>query len=178
MKQNKGKRVSQTRDSWCTPERVRRPLAEFFSPLHLDPCSNRESKTGAIIEWFGPPKHTNGLAMPWGAIPVEREPDELIRVFMNPPYSAKLDWARKAFDEWQTGRCEIIGLLPADTDTQWFHRYARPAPAKVFVEGRLTFEGDVAQPAMFPVVIPYWGPRPTAFLDVFGSLGWGVRSGA
>jgi hypothetical protein len=176
MKPNKGVRASETKDGWCTPERVRTPLGLFFNPLHLDPCSNRASKTGALIEWYGPPGGTNGLAMPWGSVPVDREPGELVRVFMNPPYSDKRAWARKAFDEWMTGGCEIIGLLPADTDTQWFHRYALKAPAMVFVEGRLTFEGDVSGPAMFPVVLPYWGPRPSAFLDAFGYLGWPVRN--
>lgn len=159
-----GKQVSETRDSWCTSADIIKRLYLFSGPPALDPCSNPNSIVGAAIEWYGPPNGTNGLVMPW-------EVDGY--VFMNPPYSAKEAWMHKAYSEAQAG-AEIICLLPADTDTVWFHRYAVPADAKCFPRGRISFLGDRQSGAMHASALFYYGERPERFCQIFAEIGWCV----
>lgn len=166
MKPKKGNQISETKDSWCTPLVVVTTLREFGDRVELDPCSNFNSVIGAKREWYGPPRGTCGLMNVW------RSPF----VYFNPPYSDgnKHIWTRKAADEYASGRAkEIIGLLPADTDTGWFHDNVVPTAGGIcFWKGRLTFIGDAKHPAMFPVVLLYWGRRRARFAKVFGKHGW------
>jgi hypothetical protein len=161
-----GNQVSETKDSWCTPQIILTTLTEFAGRVELDPCSNPNSIINANREWYGPPHGTCGLFTPW------RTPFG----YFNPPYSEgnKHIWTRKASNEYTSGRAkELIGLLPADTDTGWFHDNVVPTAGGIcFWRGRLTFIGDKKQPAMFPVVLLYWGRRRARFAKVFGKHGW------
>ena len=163
---------SETNDHWCTPAPVRDVVHEFFGgPPDLDPCSNIHSIMRGRIEWFGPPDGTDGLIVPWSGLLPKR--NGRLTVFCNPPYSAKFEWAEKCWEEHHDcPRIEIVGLLPADTDTRWFQRYGADAARRCFWAGRLTFIGDRTYPARFPVVLPYWGPRPDEFERVFRNVGW------
>ncbi len=164
MKPKKGQQLSETQDSWCTPMPVKMALMEFGGRVELDPCSNPNSIIGASREWYGPPHGTDGLFAVW----------ESPFVYFNPPYTQKHVWTRKAADEYASKRAkEIVGLLPADTDTGWFHDNVIDAGATVcFWRGRLTFLGDAKHPAMFPVVLMYYGRRRARFAQVFGKRGW------
>jgi len=167
MKNGNGK--SKTADSWCTPRAVVIPLHAFNNgPPKLDPCSNPRSIVGAEIEWYGPPHGTDGRAMPWtlGGL-----------VFVNPPFSAKRAWSAQCAAEAELG-AEIAALLPADTDTRHFHDHLLTANAICFWRGRLTFLGDVAYPARFPVVLAYWGRRARRFAHYFAPHGWLVDPAA
>ena len=164
---------SQTKNSWCSPQVVIDALLEFNEgrPVELDPCSNPQSIVNANVEWFGPAENgTDGLITPW-LVP----PGSL--VFFNPPYDDKFLWMRKAHDEAKrlvAMDCHIIGLLPADTDTDWFQRYATQAARRCFWRGRMRFMGDREDPARFPNVLPYWGTAVGRFQGVFSKLGWTV----
>lgn len=153
---------SKTKDSWCTPQVVVDALRDFNDgPFELDPCSNPNSIVGARVEWYGPP-HTDGLVLPWHRGPV----------FVNPPYSDKLSWARKCHDEHRSWEVEIVALLPADTDTRWFQQFALGCDHLCFWRGRLHFVGDRRYPARHPSVLLYWGRRGPRFARVFGEHGW------
>ena len=156
---------SATGDSWCSPVKVRDAVWQFNGgPPRLDPASNPNSIMGAEIEWFGPHVGgTNGLLMPWhlcGGL-----------VFDNPPYSDKATWMAKCAHEASMG-AEIIALLPANTDTAWFHDYAVPAGAICYIRGRLIYGGDRAFPARFPSILIYWGHRISRFRESFSTIGW------
>jgi phage N-6-adenine-methyltransferase len=70
-------------------------------------------------------------------------------VWMNPPYGRQIGvWVRKAFDASRKGAC-VVCLLPASTDTEWWHRYVTKAREIRFVRGRLKF-GDASNSAPFP----------------------------
>ena len=89
----------------------------------------------------------DGLALAWfGA------------VFFNPPYGRALrHWTTKARQEWQTGCARlIIGLVPARTDTGWWHDDIAPTADVFFLRGRLSF-GDAQQSAPFPSALAIWG---------------------
>lgn len=94
-------------------------------------------------------------------------------VYVNPPYGRGVDkWLSKGFVEAE----EAIYLLPARTDVKWFHRL--PANVtKCFLRGRLTFNGAVnkktgkPQPAPFPSLLLYHGPRRNWFRETWSDKG-------
>lgn len=58
---------------------------------------------------------------------------------MNPPYSEVAQWTSKA---WRAARrgAVVVGLLPNNTDTRWFHSVLEDADEIRFVVGRIQFE--------------------------------------
>lgn len=83
------------------------------------------------------------------------------RVFCNPPYGRALPkWLEHGLQELEKRHCEIIvWLLPARTDTSWFHDLVVPNATRVrFLRGRPSFRGRApARPAPFPSMIVVMG---------------------
>ncbi len=82
---------------------------------------------------------------------------------MNPPYGREIGrWVKKAHDSAQEG-ATVICLLPARTDTKWWHSYVEPIrrgdfPGEIrFYKGRVKFIGAKAS-APFPSVVVIFGP--------------------
>ena len=74
------------------------------------------------------------------------------RVFMNPPYGRVIGaWMRKAWESSQTTAELVVCLVPARTDTAWWHDYAVRGEIE-FLRGRLRF-GDMRASAPFPSAI-------------------------
>lgn len=72
-------------------------------------------------------------------------------VWCNPPYGRQIeDWVRKAF----YSRAKTVMLIPARTDTKWFHEYIYNKNfVKIrFLKGRLKF-GNSKNSAPFPSMI-------------------------
>ena len=63
--------------------------------------------------------------------------------FVNPPYNKVKDWVKKGFDEYKKGKI-VVFLIPARTDTKWFHEYIYMKDyAEIrFIKGRLKFGGS------------------------------------
>ena len=60
-------------------------------------------------------------------------------VWLNPPYGRQLkQWVRKAWEESQKPGTKVVLLLPARTDTKWFHDYCMKGIC-IFIKGRLYF---------------------------------------
>ena len=76
------------------------------------------------------------------------------KCWCNPPYGKNVgQWLKKAVEEVQSGRAErVVFLLPARTDTAWWHDYVLPYGEVHFLRGRVTFEG-AENPAPFASVI-------------------------
>jgi site-specific DNA-methyltransferase (adenine-specific) len=75
-------------------------------------------------------------------------------VWLNPPYGRTIgQWVKKAYDESQKG-CTVVCLLPARTDTRWFHEYCCKG-ITYFLKGRLKFlqNGEELDAAPFPSMI-------------------------
>jgi phage N-6-adenine-methyltransferase len=126
--------------TWRTPGRIFSELDAEFD-FTLDPAAVSPIKPG--IRWFG--EDDQGLWQEWSG-----------RVFVNPPYGRAIqDWMRKI--SLERDRCEVIvALIPARTDTEWWHEHVMPASEIRFIRGRLSFEGVVAPKghnAPFPSVI-------------------------
>jgi len=134
----------------------------FGGKPDLDPCaeSDKRSNVGAKKVYT---KDDDGLAHPWAG-----------RVFVNPPYGRVIgDWTAKIRVEWARGEItELIALLPARTDTEWFEALTVDTDDAIvcFIHQRLTFLGNEAG-APFPSVAVYFGPRHDVFAEVFGELG-------
>jgi len=73
-------------------------------------------------------------------------------VFCNPPYSKISEWVEKAYREAKEDHTLIVLLIPARTDTRYFHNFIYQRAEIRFVKGRLKF-GDSSNSAPFPSMI-------------------------
>lgn len=87
-------------------------------------------------------------------------------MFLNPPYGRHLrDWIQKAWEESQGYEGAIVLVIPARTDTSYWHDFIFGKAHIEFLRGRLKFERDgvPSDPAPFPSAIvtynwqPEWG---------------------
>jgi hypothetical protein len=151
------------RQDWNTPAEVL-DLVRQVGPIGLDPCWNAAGLVRAARNLDGA-IGCSGLLAPWGGHGL---------VFINPPYGRELvPWAKKIAAEGAAG-VEAIALVPARTDTAWWHDHIATADAICFWRGRLTFLGAEAG-APFPSALAYFGERAKRFATVFGPRGWVVR---
>ena len=88
--------------------------------------------------------HENGLIQPWEGV-----------VWCNPPYGRQIGrWVEKAYLSWRGG-AKVVMLLPARTDTKWFHEWIRPYARIEFLRGRVKFVG-AEHNAPFPSMLVYF----------------------
>ena len=131
---------SKKSDEWTTPQW----LFDELNKVHgftLDPAStdeNTKCSNHFTLE-------DDGLTKDWSGE----------TVFINPPYSKCFDWVKKAHTEAQKENTKVVMLLPARTDTKWFHQFCldKDVVSEVcFVKGRLKF-GDQTNSAPFPSMV-------------------------
>jgi hypothetical protein len=77
---------------------------------------------------------------------------------MNPPYGRQIKlWVKKAYES-SLNRATVVCLLPARTDTSWWHDYCSKGSVE-FIRGRLKFGGS-KNSAPFPsAVVVFSGER-------------------
>ena len=126
---------SQT-DLWSTPQ-------DFFDELDaefgfsLDACALPEN---AKCEVYYTPEQ-DGLFQRWYGT-----------VWCNPPYGREIGkWVAKAASAAKAG-ATVVMLLPARTDTKWFHEYIYGKAEIRFIKGRLKF-GGCKNAAPFPSMV-------------------------
>lgn len=133
--------------NWCTPQ-------DFFNELdhefHFVLDAAATEKSAKCARYFTP--ETDGLSQSW---------DVGGAVFCNPPYGRQIGaWVEKAYTEATQG-CTVVLLIPARTDTQYFHDFIYRKAEIRFIRGRLKFtdeEGNTKQSAPFPsMVVIYRG---------------------
>ena len=130
---------SSSTDEWATPQWLFDKLNDEFH-FTLDPCA---LPTNAKYAKFYSPED-DGLKQDWAG--------EI--VFCNPPYGKAIaNWVRKCSEESKKPNTTIVMLIPARTDTRYFHDYIyRKAKEIRFIKGRLRFGGAKAG-APFPSMI-------------------------
>lgn len=145
-----------SKDDWQTPDHVRSLIQSFADPLSVfDPCPGPNP--------VGEAGSGDGLKIQWPS-------SDTYTVFSNPPYGNVIrHWVQKASIEAESGS-EILMLVPARTDTVWFHDAIQTAQGVCFIRGRLKFRG-AANAAPFPSIIIYWGARWQEFRGHFRILG-------
>lgn len=153
--------LSSRRDDWCTPQIVI-DLIRKIGPIGIDPCPCDKSIVHPAVQYPG----TDGLALEWKSDGI---------VFVNPPYGRAIaPWIKRCHDMRRAYSGEFIALVPARTDTRWWHAYAVTAAAWCFWRGRLVFLGAQG-PAPFPSALLYWGPEPGKFVATFRDHGWCIN---
>jgi len=123
---------------WETPQKLFNELNENYH-FSLDVCALPEN---AKCEKYFTPEQ-DGLKQKWDGV-----------CWMNPPYGKEIGkWVEKAYNEAQNGSI-IVALLPARTDTKWFHNwiYLSYGVRIDFLKGRLKF-GESKNSAPFPSMI-------------------------
>jgi site-specific DNA-methyltransferase (adenine-specific) len=133
---------SSRNEEWGTPQDLFDTLnAEFHFTLDAA-ASLRNAKCGRYFT-----KEENGLVQPWNGA-----------TWLNPPYGAEIvKWMAKAFSEGR--RHTVVCLVPARTDTVWFHSFVWGKASELrFVQGRLKFLGAGSASATFPSVVIAYRP--------------------
>lgn len=122
-------------DDWATP-------LDFFvsqDAIHgfdLDVCAS--DSNAKCNEYYT--KDDDALSKQWKGV-----------CWMNPPYGREIGkWVRKAYESSLSG-AKVVCLLPARTDTKWFHDYCTKGSIE-FIKGRLKFGGSKTN-APFPSMI-------------------------
>lgn len=81
-------------------------------------------------------------------------------VFCNPPYGRHInEWVHKAYEESKKPDTVVVMLIPARTDTSYWHDYIFGKAEIRFVRGRLKFTDDngaASDAAPFPVAVVIW----------------------
>jgi site-specific DNA-methyltransferase (adenine-specific) len=127
---------------WATPQSFFDDLSREFGGFLLDVCAtSRNAKCEAYYT-----RQEDGLSREWTR-----------RNWMNPPYGREIGlWVRRAHEEALRGN-QTVALLPARTDTRWFHQFIYGRHKIRLVRGRLKFN-DGRTPAPFPSMIVIFGP--------------------
>lgn len=173
---------SSATDLWATPQGFFDKLNAEFG-FELDVCATVDNAKcarfftiaddGLKQEWRGGERRVIWMNPPYG------EPEQPCkqsckkkrcsqRGFHNGAYRPGIiDWMRKAYEASLAGET-VVCLVPARTDTRWWHDYAMKGEVR-FVRGRLKF-GGVKDSAPFPsAVVVLRPPAPVAtrrFLEV------------
>lgn len=135
--------LSSGKMDWRTPKDFFRELDQEFH-FGLDAAASLEN--AKCERYFT--QEMDGLSMPWGGYGT---------VFCNPPYGREIGkWVQKAYSEYVRGGVTIVMLIPARTDTSYFHDYIYGKAEIRFIRGRLKFEGEngvAMNPAPFPSMV-------------------------
>lgn len=133
--------------SWCTPPEF---FAELDQEFHFDLDPAATEKSAKCARYYTPAD--DGLSQDWGGC----------RVFCNPPYGRHIhEWVRKGYEESKKPGTVVVMLIPARTDTTYFHDYIFRGKADEvrFLRGRLKFtdeDGNAKDAAPFPSAVIVW----------------------
>ncbi|MBQ7737018.1 MAG: adenine methyltransferase [Oscillospiraceae bacterium] len=130
--------VSKT-DLWETPQDLFDRLNSEYH-FETDVCALPEN--AKCPRYFTPDQ--NGLAQEWTGV-----------CWCNPPYGRDIvKWVEKAYKSSAT----VVMLLPARTDTKWFHDLCLRGGQVSFLRGRLKFGGS-KNAAPFPSMLVVFDRR-------------------
>ncbi|KRL02507.1 phage N-6-adenine-methyltransferase [Liquorilactobacillus capillatus] len=141
---------STKKNSWETPN-------QFFEMLNKQhnfnwdlAASNRNAKCSKYYT-----KHDDSLKQDWSKCEGN--------LFLNPPYGRELKkWVKKAAETRLSLGQQLVMLIPARTDTSYWHDYIFGKAEIIFLRGRLKFElnGVSKDAAPFPsALVTYEGGK-------------------
>lgn len=115
-------------NEWYTPQYLFDELNEKYQ-FTLDPCASHEN--AKCDKYFT--IEDDGLTKDWSKD----------IVFMNPPYGRNIKhWIKKAYEESVKG-ATVVCLIPARTDTTYWHDYIFNNAYNIkFLKGRIKFGGQ------------------------------------
>lgn len=118
---------SKKSDEWGTPQDLYDSLNEELGPFDMDVAATAENSK--CMYFASKDTHQNGLEADW-----------MNKNWCNPPYSQVKEFAKKAQEEAAKGHMTVM-LIPARTDTKFFHEYIyqKPNVEIRFLKGRIKF---------------------------------------
>ena len=137
------KQFESAKTEWETPAELYDPLnAEFQFTLDVA----ADASNSKCSEFIG--VNADGLLTPWRGV-----------VWCNPPYGRGLGaWAKKAARETFQGITSVL-LIPARTNTAWFHKYCLSYGEVRFIKGRPKFNG-AAEGLPWPLCLVVFRGKP------------------
>ena len=133
---------------WATPDDLYEAINKEFN-FTLDAAATAENTKAPFFY----DKESNGLLSSWQGY----------TVWLNPPYGSKtakmVDWVIKAYNESLLGVTSVL-LLPARTNTNWFHEYCFKYAEVRFIRGRPRFNN-----------VKHGLPQPLCFVIFHGKKG-------
>lgn len=125
---------------WETPKDLFKSLDDEYG-FNLDVCATPDN--AKCPEFFT--EEQDGLRQDWRGV-----------CWMNPPYGRGIGaWLKKAYESSLQG-ATVVCLVPARTDTRWWHDYCTKGVV-TFIKGRLKFGGHKNN-APFPSALVVFKP--------------------
>lgn len=139
---------------WVTPRAFVRELeAALRIRFVLDVAATRENTVA--MRYHSLAEGRDGLERPW----IAQEPEA---VWCNPPYGRGISrWCERAI----ACGSPCVMLLPANTDTAWFHECVLHEAALWFPRGRITFSGVPGNPGGSVIALYHFArwPRSSSY---------------
>lgn len=127
-------------DLWSTPQEFFDKYNQLYD-FEIDVCASKEN--AKCTKFYT--KEDDGLSKEWTG-----------KCWMNPPYGRTIkQWMKKAYESSLNG-ATVVCLVPARTDTAWWHDYAVKGQIE-FIRGRLKFGGN-KNSAPFPSAVVVFKP--------------------
>lgn len=143
---------SSDQTEWETPPELFKLLDTEFH-FTLDAAARIENRK---CKFFIDPEQ-NAFHTRWSKL------SEGMPVWLNPPYGREVGrWVKRAWEQSTEGEgCTVVLLLPARTDTRWFHDFCVRGEVR-FLRGRLKFleRGERRDAAPFPNMVVVFGYSP------------------
>ena len=122
-------------DLWYTPQDFFKKYDDVYK-FETDVCATDDNAKCA--KYYT--EEMDGLSQEWRGV-----------CWMNPPYGRTIGkWMKKAYESSLEG-ATVVCLVPARTDTNWWHDYAMKGDIE-FIRGRLKFGGS-KNSAPFPSAV-------------------------
>lgn len=129
------------KQDWNTPDDLFNRINEEFNFEYDLAASDSNAKCSKFFT-----QKEDGLKQKWDGV-----------CWLNPPYGDKsskmVDWIKKAYnDTQQNPNLTVVMLIPARTNTKWFHQFCMKAAELRFICGRPKF-GDSKHGLPQPLVL-------------------------
>ena len=122
-------------DLWYTPQDFFKKYDDVYK-FETDVCATDDN--AKCTKYYT--EEMDGLSQEWRGV-----------CWMNPPYGRTIGkWMKKAYESSLSG-ATVVCLVPARTDTNWWHDYAMKGDIE-FIKGRLKFGGS-KNSAPFPSAV-------------------------
>jgi len=138
-------RFASKKQDWETPDDIFEPLNKEYN-FTLDAAANANNTK--CLQFLSYPE-SNAMLFPWGNH----------RVWLNPPYGrgySLAQWVKRSYDQSTHGAL-VCMLIPARTNTNWFHDYCLKYGRIKFIRGRPKF-GGAKHGLPQPLCVVIFGP--------------------
>lgn len=126
------------KDDWTTPKKV----VDFFGLFDYDPATTKEKAAEFGVKSYDTIE-TDGLKSDW---------TKYRRIWINPPFTIKHEFLKKAVDTFAKTKADIYILFPIEfITTKRFHDILSGWGGVIYVpDGRIKFESGLGKKASSP----------------------------